>query len=66
METDEAPMADNELGSELTGLMKKNEKPIFGKKTLIGIITAVSVAFVIILIIILAVSLSGSDSKKTQ
>ena len=60
-------MGDNELGSELTGLIKQNnKKTLLGKKALIGIISGVSVVIIIILIFILTVSLSGKKSKKNK
>ena len=59
MDSEEIPLGDNELSSELTGL---NKESFFNKKMLIGII-ATSVFLVIIIIIILAIALNKDDSK---
>ena len=67
MDSQDIPINDNELSSQLTGL-NKGENPLFKKKALIGIIAAIIAAIIIVAIIILVISLksggNGSNSNK--
>ena len=70
MDSQDIPINDNELSSQLTGL-NKGENPLFKKKALIGIIAAIIAAIIIVVIIILVISLrsgggNGSNSNKKK